>query len=120
MKRFSNSVSLLHLKDGIGLKSFVGKSAGAVGKVVTKSTGAVGKVVTKSTGRVGKVVTKRTKQKGQSLTVSDSPEKRGQEDQQNAEIGVDLFEAGKMRKHHGVGGSGSMGLDLGAFCRPGR
>lgn len=93
----------------------VTKSGGAVGKVVTKSTGAVGKVVTKGTGKVGKVVTKRTKQLGQSLAISDFHEKRGSEERQNAEdLGDDLLEAGKAL-HQSVGGVGSMGLDMGEF-----
>ena len=77
-------------KGNLGLKSLVGKSAGAVGKAVTKSTGAVGKVVTKSTGAVVKGATKGTKLIGKTLTsISDSPEKRALGDNQPAMLGVE-------------------------------
>ena len=70
--------------ENLGLKSLVGKSAGAVGKAVTKSTGAMGKVATKGAGAVGKVVTKGTKQIGKTLTaIADSPDKRALEDPHN-------------------------------------
>ena len=76
--------------ENLGLKSLVGKSAGAVGKAVTKSTGAVGKVVTKSTGAVGKVATKGTKLIGKTLTsISDSPDKRALGDIQPTHLGTE-------------------------------
>jgi hypothetical protein len=102
--------SLFRSTDGNALKSLVGKSAGAVGKVVTKSTGAVGKAVTKGTGRVGKVVMKQTKQLA---AMPDSPEKRTFGDNP-ADDGADVVEPRKIYQA-GVGGTKSMGLDMGAL-----
>jgi hypothetical protein len=116
------SLSLVIL-DNLNLKTLVGKSAGAVGKVVTKSTGAVGKVVTKSTGAVGKVVTKGTKQIGKTLTVlSDSPDKRTLQDVADAD-GQDVdalhsqLESGEALPIQATASTGasSMGFDTGSF-----
>ncbi|CAB9515429.1 Putative vacuolar protein sorting-associated protein [Seminavis robusta] len=96
-------------KDNVGLKSLVGKSAGAVGKVVTKGTGAVGKAVTKGTGAMGKVVQKGTKSIGKTLNaMSDSPDKLMAED---PEMYAALLEARQAQQQSG--GAGAMGLDTG-------
>lgn len=99
--------------DNIGLKSLVGKSAGAVGKVVTKSTGAVGKVVSKSTIGVGKVAIKGTKHIGKSMltAISDSPDKRTAQGLRDPSSALDPIQA--QEGAAAASGPGTMGYDTG-------
>jgi len=103
-------------QDNINLKSLVGKSAGAVGKVVTKSIGVGGKVVTKSTGAVGKVVTLGTQQITKTLiSIAESPEKRAMGDAQTLGNQAALFEATRQaeNKRALLANGGALGFDSG-------
>ena len=109
----ANRSAVCHLVDNVGLKSLVGKSAGAVGKVVTKSTGAVGKVVTKSTIGVGKVAIKGTRHIGKTMmtAISDSPDKRTtREIEDHREVQPSPLEIQEVTK---ATSTGAMGYDTG-------
>lgn len=97
--------------DNLGLKSLVGKTTGAVGKVAMKGTtvaikGTKGaaKVAYKGTKGAAKVAIKGTKQIGKTLTSSlgDSPDKRSGQ----SPVTVDFSETT-------VQETGAMGLDTG-------